>query len=175
MVQETRHWNEDSGTTTSMRSKEESEDYRYFQEPDLVPIEVSAQWRDAIIAGLPELPAAQRARYRNAGVDARVASVLTASEELGALFEAAMAAGGDPRLIGNWLSNEVVAWSRGVESGLEDLALTGTDLVELAGMVADSSLSASAAKKVLAFVLDGEGTPGEVAAAKDLIQIWSVR
>jgi aspartyl-tRNA(Asn)/glutamyl-tRNA(Gln) amidotransferase subunit B len=171
VVQETRHWNEDSGTTTSMRSKEESEDYRYFQEPDLVPIEVSAQWRDAIIAGLPELPAAQRARYRSAGVDARVASVLTASEELGALFEAAMAAGGDPRLIGNWLSNEVVAWSRGVESGLEDLALTGTDLVELAGMVADSSLSASAAKKVLAGVLDGEGTPGQVAAAKDLIQI----
>jgi len=171
VVQETRHWNEATGTTTSMRSKEESEDYRYFQEPDLVPMEVSAEWRDTIIAGLPELPAAQRARYRSAGVDARVAAVLTSTDELGALFEEAMAAGGDPRLVGNWLSNEVVAWSRGAAEGFSDLPLTGTHLVELASMVADSSVSASAAKKVLVGVLEGEGSPGEVAAGRDLMQI----
>ena len=171
VVQETRHWNEETGKTTSMRSKEESEDYRYFQEPDLVPIEVSAEWRDAVVAALPELPAAQRARYQALGVDARVAGVLVETEELGTLFEEAMAAGGDPRLIGNWLSGEAVAWSRaeGVEVG--ESSLSATHLVELATMVADSTLSASAAKQVLGGVLAGEGSPGEVAEARDLVQI----
>ena len=171
VVQETRHWNEESGRTTSMRSKEESEDYRYFQEPDLVPIEVSAEWRAAVIAALPELPAAQRARYQALGVDARVAGVLVATDELGALFEEAMAAGGDPRLIGNWLSGEVVAWSRaeGIEVGASPL--TASHLVELAAMVAAATLSASAAKQVLAGVLGGEGSPAEVAEARDLVQI----
>jgi aspartyl-tRNA(Asn)/glutamyl-tRNA(Gln) amidotransferase subunit B len=171
VVQETRHWNEATGKTTSMRSKEESEDYRYFQEPDLVPIEVSPEWRDSVIAALPELPAAQRSRYRELGVDARVAAVLVADEALGELFESAMSQGGDPRLIGNWLSGEVVAWSRGENVAVAATALEASHLVELAGMVADSTLSASAAKKVLAGVLAGEGTPAEVAAARDLTQI----
>ncbi len=171
VVQETRHWNEESGSTTSMRSKEESEDYRYFQEPDLMPIEVSPEWRDAIVAGLPELPAARRARYGSLGVDGGVAAVLVATEELGAWFEAAMDGGGDPRLIGNWLSGEVVAWSRTEGTDLASAPLTGDHLVELATMVADGTLSASAAKKVLAGVLVGEGSPAEVAAARDLVQI----
>jgi len=171
VVLETRHWNEDSGKTTSMRSKEESEDYRYFQEPDLVPIEVSAEWRDRVVNSLPELPAAQRARYQGLGVDLRVAGVLVESDELGALFEQAMDAGGDPRLIGNWLSGEVVAWSRGQNLAVVATPLDAGHLVELAGLVTDATLSASAAKQVLAGVLAGEGTPGEVAAARDLVQI----
>ncbi|MCP3975596.1 MAG: Asp-tRNA(Asn)/Glu-tRNA(Gln) amidotransferase subunit GatB [bacterium] len=171
VVQETRHWNEESGKTTSMRSKEESEDYRYFQEPDLVPIEVSAQWRDAIVAGLPELPAAQRARYEALGVDNRVAGVLTSTEGIGELFEEAMEAGGDARLIGNWLSGEVVAWTRNENKAVAEAHLEAAHLVELAGLVADSTLSASAAKQVLGGVLAGEGTPTEVAEARDLVQI----
>ncbi len=172
VVQETRHWNEDSGKTTSMRSKEESEDYRYFQEPDLVPIEVSAAWRDAVREALPELPAARRARYQGLGVDARVAAVLVGSEDaIGDLFEGAMNAGGDGRLIGNWLSGEAVAWSRAEEVAIGDTPLVPAHLVELAEMVGDSTLSASAAKQVLAGVLAGEGTPGEVAESRDLIQI----
>ncbi|NND04583.1 MAG: Asp-tRNA(Asn)/Glu-tRNA(Gln) amidotransferase subunit GatB [Acidimicrobiia bacterium] len=172
VVQETRHWNEDSGKTTSMRSKEESEDYRYFQEPDLVPIEVSEQWRDAVVNALPELPAAQRTRYRELGVDARVAAVLVGSEDgIGELFEGAMGAGGDPRLIGNWLSGEAVAWSRAEETAIGDTPLTSAHLVELAKMVGDSTLSSSAAKQVLAGVLEGEGSPAEVAEARDLVQI----
>ena len=172
VVQETRHWNEDSGKTTSMRSKEESEDYRYFQEPDLVPIEVSAEWREAVINALPELPAARRARYQGLGVDARVAAVLVGSEDgQGEIFEGAMAAGGDPRLIGNWLSGEAVAWSRAEDTAISDTPLTSEHLVELAGMVGDSTLSSSAAKQVLAGVLAGEGSPAEVAEARDLIQI----
>ena len=172
MVQETRHWNEDSGKTTSMRSKEESEDYRYFQEPDLVPIEVSATWRDEVVNGLPELPAARRSRYQGLGVDTRVAAVLVNSDDgLGELFEGAMAAGGDARLIGNWLSGEAVAWSRSEDKPVGDTPLTSVHLVELAGMVGDSTLSASAAKQVLAGVLAGEGGPAEVAEARDLVQI----
>jgi len=171
VVLETRHWNEDSGTTSSMRSKEESEDYRYFQEPDLVPIEVSEEWRAAIVSQLPELPAAKRSRYQAAGVDARVAAVLVETAELGELFEGALTAGGDARLIGNWLSGEVVAWSRAEETELGAVPLTADHLVELAAMVSDATVSATAAKKVLAGVLAGEGGPGDVADARDLVQI----
>ena len=171
IVQETRHWNEETGITTSMRSKEESEDYRYFQEPDLVPIEVSAAWRDSVKAALPELPAVRRARFREAGVDGRVAGVLVETAELGELFDAAVATGADAKLVGNWLSGEVVAWRRTDGNHEGELVLTASHLGELAEMVDEGALSATAAKKVLVGALDGEGTPRQIAAARDLIQI----
>ena len=97
--------------------------------------------------------------------------LLVETEELGRLFEEAMAAGGDPRLIGNWLSGEVVAWSRAEDTAVGDSPLSAHHLVELAAMVTDSTLSASAAKQVLGGVLGGEGSPAEVAEARDLVQI----
>jgi len=120
VVLETRHWNEDAGKTTSMRSKEESEDYRYFQEPDLVPLEVPASWKQSVAESLPELPAAKRSRYRSLGVDAATAELLVGSGDVGALFEDAVEAGADSRLIGNWLTGEAVAWSRVADIAIGD-------------------------------------------------------
>ncbi len=171
VVQETRHWNEGAGATSSMRSKEESEDYRYFQEPDLVPLEVGPQWRDRVRGALPELPAARRARYLGAGVDAATAASLVADPELGRLFDDAVAAGAEARAAGNWITGEVVAYLRQEQLDLDETAVTPDDLVALHRMVGDGTVSASAAKDVLRGVLAGEGRPQQVAEARDLIQI----
>ena len=168
---ETRHWREDRGVTVSMRTKEESEDYRYFQEPDLVPIIVDDAWRDTVVASLPELPAARRRRYVEAGLELRTADLIGDEPAAASLFDDVLAAGGDAKLVANWLTGEVVAYLRRGHLELGDTGLEAFHLVELAGMVGRSDLSASAAKEVLQGVLAGEGGPAEVAAERDLMQI----
>ncbi len=169
--QEARHWDEADGVTHGMRSKEGSSDYRYFPEPDLLPIVVSAAWRDEIAATLPELPAARAARYVGLGVEAESAASLVGSEDLVGLFEAAIAAGAPPKAAANWITGEVTAWLRRESAALPATALTGDHVAELARMVEGNELSSTAAKEVLGYVLAGEGTPGSVAEAHDLAQI----
>ena len=171
VVQETRHWNENQGTSAAMRSKEESEDYRYFQEPDLVPLLVDDAWRDRVFESLPELPAARRARLVAAGVERQAAATMVEAGGLADLFDSAAEVGADPKLVGNWLSGEVVAYLRRNEVDLESTALEPSHLGELATMVDEGALSSTAAKDVLGFVLAGEGGPREVAEAHDLTQI----
>lgn len=172
LVQETRHWDEAAGVTHGMRVKEGSSDYRYFTEPDLVPLVIDDRWRADTAAALPELPAERRRRYREAGVDAHAAGVLTlADAPVRAVFEAAVAAGADPRLAANWATGEVTAWLRRGEEPAHAAEVTGTFLAELIAMVVDGKLSSTAAKDVLGGVMAGEGSPGEVATARDLLQI----
>jgi aspartyl-tRNA(Asn)/glutamyl-tRNA(Gln) amidotransferase subunit B len=171
VVQETRHWDEGSGKTSGMRSKEESEDYRYFQEPDLVPLHVDDAWRERVVASLPELPAVRRRRVAATGVDRQTAAVLVEAGDLADLFDESVTAGADPKIIANWLTGEVVAYLRRHETTLTATHLTGSHLRELGEMVTSGSLSSTAAKDVLGYVLDGEGTPSAVAASHDLIQI----
>ncbi len=174
VVQETRHWNEEEGRTHAMRSKEESEDYRYFQEPDLVPLHVDASWQERVRTALPELPQARRLRLEEAGVDPVTAATLVAGEGLADVFEAALAAGADARNAANWLAGEAVAHLRRTDSELADTPLTGEHLAELDAMVRSGDLSATAAKEVLAGIIDGEGGPREIAEARDLIQLTDV-
>ncbi len=170
--QETRHWDEAAGVTHGMRSKEESSDYRYFPEPDLVPIVVSDEWRDEIRSLLPELPHERQARYVDFGLEPHAASVLVSGEDgLSVLFEEAVGLGADPKQTANWLTGEVTAYLRREETGIERTSLQAAHLVEMAAMVAAGRVSATAAKDVLIGVLEGEGSPEEVAAARDLIQI----
>ena len=171
VLQETRHWDEEAGTTSGMRSKEESFDYRYFPEPDLVPVAVDDEWRDRVAAGLPELPAQAYGRYLDQGLDGPVAAVISRDVEYGSVFEAAVAAGGAPQMVANWLTGEVTALLRRTESTLAESSIDGTALAELSSMVGEGKLSASAAKDVLAGVAAGEGNPAEVAASRDLIQV----
>ena len=171
IAQETRHWDEAAGATKPGRSKEQSSDYRYFPEPDLVPLHVSEEDRDRVAAGLPELPARRRARYRALGVDAEGARLLVDADGLAPVFEAAVAGGADPQGAANWLTGEVVAHLRRSERSLDDTGFDGAALAELVAMVGDGELSATAAKTVLGGVLEGEGGPREVAEARDLMQI----
>jgi aspartyl-tRNA(Asn)/glutamyl-tRNA(Gln) amidotransferase subunit B len=169
--QETRHWNENTGVTTSMRTKEESEDYRYFQDPDLLPLEVTQEWQDEIRATIGELPAQARARVMADGVDAETALILVDDPDLSVLFTETMTTGASGRLVGIWLTGEVIAYLRRKELDLGDTGLTADHLASLATMVDAGDLSSSAAKEVLIGVLDGEGSPIEIADVRDLLQV----
>ncbi len=169
--QETRHWDEAAGCTRAGRSKEESSDYRYFPEPDLVPVTLEAALLESLRASLPELPAQRRARYRALGLEAEAARVVVEGEGYGALLDAAVAAGADVRTAAHWLTGEVTAHLRRLGRGPADIPLTGAHLAELHALVAGGRLSATAAKEVLAAVIAGEGAPEDVATRHDLIQI----
>jgi aspartyl-tRNA(Asn)/glutamyl-tRNA(Gln) amidotransferase subunit B len=172
LVQETRHWDEEAGVTHSMRVKEGSSDYRYFTEPDLVPMHLDREWVNRVRETIPELPAARRSRFVDSGLDPDQAAVLSdAAPALRGIFAAAVAAGAPARPTANWLTGEVIAWMRRSESSPETVPLTGSQLAELVTMVEEGTVSSSAAKEVLEGVLAGEGDPGEVAAARDLLQI----
>jgi len=171
IVQETRHWNEDAGVTTSMRAKEESEDYRYFQDPDLLPLEVTTQWQDEIRATILSLPAQRRAEIVGSGVDADTAVILVDNDELSSVFSAALADGVPARTVALWLTGDVVAYLRRQEVELSDTGLTPEHLGSLGRMVEAGDLSSSAAKEVLIGVLDGDGSPSEIAERKDLLQV----
>jgi aspartyl-tRNA(Asn)/glutamyl-tRNA(Gln) amidotransferase subunit B len=172
--QETRHWNEDSGVTTSMRTKEESEDYRYFQDPDLLPLEVTRAWQDEIRATLPELPAARRVRYVGLGADASAAEILADTPALASYFEDAVDRGAPGRAVAIWLTGDVIGYTRRESIEVGDTALTADHLVELAAMVEGSELSSTAAKEVLLGALEGEGSPRAIAESRDLIQVSDV-
>jgi aspartyl-tRNA(Asn)/glutamyl-tRNA(Gln) amidotransferase subunit B len=165
IVQETRHWNEDEGRTSSMRSKEEAMDYRYFQEPDLVPLEPSAAWVAEVRASLPPMPAARRHRVADATGGALGAGdtpvVTVVAQGLDALVLDAVVAGADGRLAVQRAANEL--------AGLPDDAVarvTPTRFAELLNMEAGGALTATQAKAVLAEMAQTGGSPGAIAAAR---------
>ena len=168
--QETRHWDEEAGRTGAGRSKEETSDYRYFTEPDLVPLVIGAPEIDAIRSGLPELPAVRRQRYVAAGVDEVAAHTLVAGPLVG-LYEAAVAAGASPRGAANWITGEITAHLNRTGDEVTALAIDAAGLAELVTMVDHGDLSSTAAKDVLTAVLAGEGAPRTVAERHDLLQV----
>jgi len=174
IVQETRHWDEEAGVTHGMRSKEGSSDYRYFPEPDLVPVAPTAEMRAAAIAAVPELPAAQRARLvEEWGISEHDARVIVATPGLAAYAQGAVdaLAGGTAKDVVNWATGELLA--HGNETGAEpaDWALDPAGLAELVGLVAEGAISRGQAKEVLAGSLAGEGGPRAVADARGLAQV----
>ena len=172
IVMETRHWDEEAGVTHSMRIKEGSSDYRYFTEPDLVPMLMDETWVNAVRADLPELPADRRNRYQSQGLDSDLAGVLSAAPtSLRDVYETAVEHGADAKSLANWLTGEVTAWLRRSATAATDIQLTGAQLSELIDIVDQGLVSSSAAKDVLAGVLEGEGTARGVAESRDLIQI----
>ncbi|MFN2606898.1 MAG: Asp-tRNA(Asn)/Glu-tRNA(Gln) amidotransferase subunit GatB [Acidimicrobiales bacterium] len=161
VVQETRHWNEDEGRTSSMRSKEEAFDYRYFPEPDLVPLAPEADWTSAVAAALPVLPAARRATLAARCGVAPADVALVVDRGLDRLVEAAVDAGADPRLALARAANEVAA---DLDAGL---ALDPAAFTTVLRMEADRRLTPTQAKTVLAALLaaGGRGDPAAIAAA----------
>ena len=172
LIQETRHWDEEAGVTHSMRTKEGSSDYRYFTEPDLVPMVMDAEWIESVRTSLPELPAQRRERYLTNGLDESTAGVLSDSPvRLRSIFDETIALGADPKTTANWLTGEVTAWLRRTETGISALNLNAIDLKELIAIVDEGTVSSSAAKEVLEGILGGEGGARQVAESRDLIQI----
>ena len=173
VVMETRHWDEEVGVTRPGRVKEGSSDYRYFPDPDLVPMEISQVWEEEMSARLPELPAHRRSRYEEMGIDPSQAGTLAvADRHLRGLFEDTVGAGADPVQAGNWVTGELVAeMRRSGRLSLEGAPLGAAELAQILAMVEGSELSRSAAREVLSRVLAGEGSPEKVATTHDLLQI----
>jgi aspartyl-tRNA(Asn)/glutamyl-tRNA(Gln) amidotransferase subunit B len=160
VVQETRHWNEDDGRTSSMRSKEEAYDYRYFPEPDLVPISPGPEWVAAVAEALPVLPAERRHRLAMAaGVSPGDVAVLV-ELDLDGLVADAIARGADARIAINRAANEVAA---SIELARE---LDAEKFAALCRMEADGRLTATQAKHVLAEMLATGADPGAIAEAR---------
>ncbi len=174
VVQETRHWDEAGGATYSMRTKEEAFDYRYFPEPDLVPVAPDDATRDRVRSAMPELPAALRARLvAEWGIGEHDARVLVGTPGLAELAEAAVAVlkGGTPKDVVNWCTGEVLGYLH--ETGLAPgaLPLAPDGLAELVGLVADGTLSRNLAKDVLAECLREPKRPKQVVEERGLAQV----
>jgi aspartyl-tRNA(Asn)/glutamyl-tRNA(Gln) amidotransferase subunit B len=159
--QQTRHWNENEGRTSFGRSKEEAYDYRYFPEPDLVPVAPTAEWKQAVRNNLPELPASRRARLTELAPDVTPDAILTVVDlDLDTLVFAVIAAGADARTVINRTANEL-AGNLEATAKLDVAAFAKLITLETGG-----KLTATQAKQVLAEMLEGGGDPEAIAAAK---------
>jgi aspartyl-tRNA(Asn)/glutamyl-tRNA(Gln) amidotransferase subunit B len=168
VVQETRHFQEGTGVTTAGRSKEEAQDYRYFPEPDLVPVAPSREWVEQIRASLPELPSARRARLRAEwGLSDREFSMLHNAGAVD-LVAATVAAGAEPADARKWWRGELAREANKSGADLADLPITPADVARVAALVADGTLNDKLARQVIEGVLAGEGRPDEVVARRGL-------
>jgi aspartyl-tRNA(Asn)/glutamyl-tRNA(Gln) amidotransferase subunit B len=168
VIQETRHFHEDTGRSTSGRSKEQAEDYRYFPEPDLVPVAPSLEWIDELRGTLPELPSAKRARLRAEwGISDHEFQTLVNSGAV-ELVESTIAAGVDATAARKWWTGELarVANDRGID--LADVPVTPTQIRRVEELVADGSLTDKMARQVFEGVINGEGDVDDVVAGRGL-------
>ncbi len=169
--QETVHYEPETGEITPLRSKEESHDYRYFPEPDLVPVVPDPAWVDDLRHGLPELPVPMRRRMvGEMGLSAEDAEVLTGSPELAAYFMA-VAGEADPKAAANWVRGELRAQLREVGEEPWESRVTPSRMAALVGLLAEGTVSVPAAKEVLAEVIATGGEPAAVVEARGLGQI----
>ncbi len=168
VIQETRHFHEDTGTTTPGRSKEEAQDYRYFPEPDLVPVAPPRDWVEQIRAALPETPATRRARLM-AEWDLSDTD-MTALQNAGALDLVAetVAAGASPGDARKWWLGELSRHANDTGTELADLAITPAQVARIAELVSAGTLNDRLAREVIERVLAGQGSPDEVVAARGL-------
>ncbi len=168
VVQETRHFHEDTGVTTSGRSKEEAQDYRYFPEPDLVPVAPSAEWVSSIRASLPELPSARRTRLQ---AEWSLSDLdFEALNNVGGLdlVEQTVLAGASPADARKWWLGELARRANDMGLELASLGITPVQVARVAALVASGSLNDRLARDVLDGVLAGEGDPDAVVAARGL-------
>ncbi|QEY32785.1 Asp-tRNA(Asn)/Glu-tRNA(Gln) amidotransferase subunit GatB [Synechococcus sp. RSCCF101] len=170
--QETRLWDEGKQVTRSMRSKEGSSDYRYFPEPDLGPIEVSADQRETWRSELPELPAAKRHRYaEQLGLSAYDARVLTDERPMAAYYEAVVAAGADAKAGANWLMGDIAAHVNAGRLSYDDLPLRPEQLAEMVQLIEAGTISGKIAKEILPELLENGGSPRAIVEERGLAMI----
>jgi len=169
--QETRLFDPDKGETRPMRSKEEAHDYRYFPDPDLLPLELDQAWVDQLAAGLPELPDAKRARFISAlGLSPYDATVLTADKEMAAYFETA-ASGRDAKLAANWVINELSGRLNREGRSIGDSPVSAAQLGGLIDLIAANTISGKIAKDVFEILWSEGGDPAEIVETRGLKQV----
>ena len=168
VVQETRHFQEESGLTRSGRSKEQAEDYRYFPEPDLVPVEPDATWIEELRAQLPERPSVHRQRLQEewSVPDKEMAALINA--DLLDTVEATVILGSDPTKARSWWLGEISRIANEQNVSVKELAITPTDVAEIVSLVAQGELTDKLARQVVEGVIAGEGKPAAVISARGI-------
>ena len=170
VAQETRLFDPDKGVTRSLRSKEDAHDYRYFPDPDLLPLELDEAFLDECRASLPELPGAKRKRYEALGITPYNAGVLTAEVETARWFDALLEAGAEPRHAANWVVAELFGALNRLGKHIDESPVSPAQAAELLGLVSDGTISGTIAKQVLEIMLDsGEGA-GQIVESRGLKQ-----
>jgi len=166
--QETRHFQEDTGLTRSGRSKEQAEDYRYFPEPDLVPVAPAAAWIEELRAQQPERPSLRRKRLKEqwAVPDKEMAAMINADAL--DIVEETVLLGADPTKARTWWLGEISRIANEKDSALTDLSITPKDVAEIVALVAAGELTDKLARQVVEGVVAGEGTPSEVVAKRGI-------
>ncbi len=161
LVQETRHWDENRGITSPLRSKEFAFDYRYFPEPDLSPLEPDPEWIEQLRAGLPELPAARRRRLvEEHGLEPRQASQVGASREWADFFERTVDLGADPKAVANWITGDLAGLLNEHHVALADSMVGPQHVADVVRLFAAGQISSAGAKSALAVAFES-GDPIE--------------
>ena len=170
--QETRLYDPDKGETRTMRSKEDAHDYRYFPDPDLLPLEIGDDWIEATRAQMPELPEAMQNRFQQQyGLPAYDASVLTGSRELAAYYEAVASACGQGKLAANWVMGELSGALNKADLGIEQSPVPAAQLAQLITRIHDGTLSGKLAKQVFEAMWAGAGEVDAIIDAQGLRQV----
>jgi len=169
--QETRLYDSRTGETRSMRSKEEAHDYRYFPDPDLLPLTFEQAWVDELASSLPELPDEKKARFIRCGLSAYDASVLVAEKEATDYFEAMVAAGAEPKAAANWLNNEYFGRLNKAGIAISAGPISPQAAGAIVQMVADKIISSRGAKDLADIVWREGGDPRVIVKSRGLTQV----
>ena len=172
IVQETRLWDAAKGVTSAMRGKEEAHDYRYFPDPDLVPLVIDPEWVEKIRATLPELPEAKKERFiRDYGIPEYDAEVLTTSKSLANYFEACLRSYSKPKVVSNWIMSELLRELKRDEREIEDCPVPAPHLSEMLKMIDDGIISGKIAKSVFEEMYRSGKRAEEIVKEKGWVQV----
>jgi aspartyl-tRNA(Asn)/glutamyl-tRNA(Gln) amidotransferase subunit B len=172
VVQETRRWDEAKGLTISMRGKEESHDYRYFPDPDLVQLNIEDAWKDRVRSSIPELPDARKARYTaEYELPSYDAEVITSSKNIADFFEESLSYTKDAKAVSNWIMGDLLGYLNANNLEFSDVKVTGKGLGEMIGLIEKGTISTKIAKTVFKAMLESGKDPQVIVEEQGLVQI----
>ena len=172
VVQETRLWDDSQSVTHSMRGKEEAHDYRYFPDPDLIPIVISGEWIEKVRETLPELPLEKRERFvREYNIPPYDAGVLTASRNLADYYEETVKLSGKPKIVSNWIMGDVLGHLNEEKREIINCSVSPSALAEMINLIEDGTISGKIAKEVFEDMYKTGRPPKEIIEEKGLVQI----
>lgn len=168
VVQETRLWDDNQGVTKSMRGKEDAHDYRYFPEPDLMPLEISREWVENIRKSMPELPAQKRKKYEEAGLSAYDANVIVDQMETALFYDKVLELGANARIASNFLMGEITAYLKEEHLTIDKTKITPESLTKLIELIEKGTISNNIAKTLVMTLVKEGGNPEEIVEKQGL-------
>lgn len=171
IVQETRTWDEAGQKTVSMRKKEGLADYRYFPEPDLPPVLITAEYEQAVQDNMPPLPSDKRAAYTELGLPVADVLVLADDKHVSSFFDGVLAAGAKAKAAANWVMGDILGYLKAEKKVIGEVALTPEGLAELLALIEDGTISGKIGKEILPQLMEEGGSPKKIVEDKGLVQI----